>query len=57
MGDIYAQLLRIRAGEPLSDELEHAISLLSKEFAEMKPGEAPADIDKEAEAIWNMDRE
>lgn len=57
MGNIYAQLLRIRAGEPLSGELEHAIGLPSKEFAEMKPGDAPADIDRESEAIWNMGRE
>lgn len=57
MGGIYAQLLRIRSGEPLNDELEHAISLLSKEFIGMKSGDAPADIDKEAETIWNMGRE
>lgn len=56
MGDIYAQLLRIRAGEALSDELEHAISLLANEFVDMKPGEAPADVDREAETIWNMGR-
>ncbi len=57
MGDLYAQLLRIRAGEPLSEELERMIVLLAKEFIDMKPGDAPADIDKETEAIWSMGRE
>lgn len=57
MGGIYAQLLRIRAGEALSEELEHAIALLADEFTDMKPGDAPADIDREAETIWNMGRE
>ena len=57
MGDIYAQLLRIRAGEPLGEELEGVIALLAKEFTDMKPGDATAGIDREAEAIWNMGRE
>lgn len=57
MGDIYAQLLRIRAGEPLGVELEEAIALIAKEFTDMKPGDAPADIDRETEAIWHMGRE
>lgn len=56
MGDIYAQLLRIRSGEPLSEEVEHAITLLASEFVDMKPGEASADIDKEVETIWSMER-
>lgn len=50
-------MLRIRAGEPLGEELEGAIALLAKEFIDMKPGDAPADIDRESEAIWNMGRE
>ncbi len=57
MGNIYAQLLRIRAGEALSNQLEHAITLLAEEFADMKLGDAPADIDREAETIWNLGRE
>lgn len=56
MGNIYAQLLRIRAGEPLSEDLEQALRLLAKEYADLEPEEPPADVDREAEAIWNISR-
>ncbi|WP_297630201.1 hypothetical protein [uncultured Slackia sp.] len=53
---IYQQLLRIRIGGSLSDQMESVIRMLAEEFSELKPAVEEAQIDKENESMWNMER-
>lgn len=56
MGRIYQQLLRIRAGGALSDQMEAVIEMLAEEFRELGPATEESEIDKEAKSIWNLER-
>lgn len=56
MAGIYQQLLRIRIGGSLSDQMESVIRMLAEEFSELKPAVEEAQIDKENESMWNMER-
>ena len=51
MGRIYQQLLRIRAGGALSDQMEAVIEMLAEEFRELGPATEESEIDKEAKSI------
>lgn len=57
MADIYQQLLRIRAGGALSDRMESVIQMLAEEFHDLKPAAEEAQVDKENESLWNLERE
>lgn len=53
---LYQQLLRIRAGGALSDQMETVIKMLDREFEELRPATKESEIDKEAKNIWNLER-
>lgn len=57
MAAIYQQLLRVRAGGELSASMEASIELLTQFFAGLNPSDAiEAEVDKENDSIWNMER-
>lgn len=56
MAKIYQQLLRIRTGGALSDQMEAVIEMLAVEFSELRPATEESEIDKEAKSIWSLER-
>lgn len=56
MARIYQQLLRIRAGDALSDQMEAVIEMLAEEFRELGAATEESEIDKETKSIWNLER-
>lgn len=56
MAKIYQQLLRIRAGGTLSDQMEAVIEMLVEEFTELKIPCEEAQVDQENSHIWNLER-
>lgn len=56
MVGIYQQLLRIRTGGVLSDEMEAIIQMLAEEFCDLKPVVGEAKIDQENRSVWNLER-
>ena len=56
MARIYQQLLRVRAGGVLSNQMEAVIEMLTEEFRELGPATEESEIDKETKSIWNLER-
>lgn len=56
MARIYRQLLRIRAGGALIDQMEAVIKMLAREFEELGSATEESEIDKEAKSTWNLER-
>lgn len=56
MGRIYQQLLRIRTGGALSDQMVAVIEMIAVEFSELGPATEESEIDKEAKSIWSLER-
>jgi len=54
--NIYQQLLRIRAGGVLSEQMETVITMLANEFYDLKPAEGIGHVDQECHAMWNLER-
>ena len=57
MGNVYAQLLRIRTRGELGVSLENTLSILASVFVGLKPDDASTKMDEESNSIWDLRRE
>lgn len=56
MAGNHQQLLRIRAGGVLSEQMETVIKMLVDEYHNLEPAEEIEQVDQEYQAMWDLER-